>query len=74
MPERPKRRPWQQSSWLAWWYFAIAAGFLLLAVYYHLRGASPWLVALRGAISAAFALLGYFQLRLARAGKGRGGP
>jgi hypothetical protein len=52
--------------WFAWWYFAIAGGFLLLAVHRMIIGERAWLVGLRLVIAAGFALLGYWQYRSAR--------
>jgi hypothetical protein len=49
---------------LAWWYFSISAGFLLLAIYFYIRDGSAGSLALRLGISAAFAALGYMQLRM----------
>jgi hypothetical protein len=47
----------------AWWYFAIAAGFVLLAINRWLVGERMWLIVLRLAIAAGFLLLGYATLR-----------
>jgi hypothetical protein len=47
----------------AWWYFAIAAGFVLLAINRWLVGERMWLIMLRFAIAAGFLLLGYATLR-----------
>jgi hypothetical protein len=47
----------------AWWYFAIAAGFVLLAINRWLVGESMWLIILRLAIALGFLLLGYATLR-----------
>ena len=47
----------------AWWYFAIAAGFVLLAINRWLVGESMWLIMLRILIAAGFLLLGYVTLR-----------
>ena len=55
---------WGRSRWYAWWYFSISVGFLLLAVYFGLRGGSGVLVALRLVIAIAFAVLGWLQLRM----------
>jgi hypothetical protein len=49
--------------WTAWWYAAIALGFLLLAVNRAIVGDSPWLVALRMVIAAGFAVLSAFEFR-----------
>ena len=42
----------------AWWYFAIAAGFVLLAIRAALVGERIWLVILRFAIAVGFFALG----------------
>jgi len=47
----------------AWWYFAIAAGFVLLAINRWLVGEPKWLIVLRFAIALGFSLLGYATLR-----------
>ena len=47
----------------AWWYFAIAIGFVLLGINRILVGERMWLIILRFAIAIGFALLGYATLR-----------
>jgi hypothetical protein len=47
----------------AWWYFAIAAGFLLLGINRWLLGDRLWLVILRFGIAAGFLVLGYLTWR-----------
>ena len=47
----------------AWWYFAIATGFVLLAINRLLVGERMWLIILRFAIALGFLLLGYATLR-----------
>ncbi len=42
----------------AWWYFAIAAGFLLLGINRWLLGERLWLVCIRLLIAAGFLVLG----------------
>jgi hypothetical protein len=54
------------ARWFAWWYFTIAAGFLLLAIRRILLGEETWLIGLRLVIAAGFALLGYWQYRGSR--------
>ena len=49
----------------AWWYFSIAAGFLLLSIHRWMLGERLWLVVLRIAIAAGFAALGWLTLRSA---------
>ena len=48
---------------LAWWYFSIAAGFLLLAVSRWLQGERWALILLRAAIAMGFFLLGWATRR-----------
>ncbi len=74
MPDNRHRGRWQESPWFAWWYFAISAGFFLLAIYYCLRGGRPLLIALRCVIAVAFAALGYLQRQAGRADKRRRRP
>jgi hypothetical protein len=52
-----------RTALFAWWYFAIAAGFVLLAINRWLVGERMWLIMLRFAIAAGFLLLGYATLR-----------
>jgi hypothetical protein len=47
----------------AWWYFAIGAGFVLLAINRWLVGERTALIILRLAIALGFLLLGYSTLR-----------
>ncbi|HLJ49919.1 MAG TPA: hypothetical protein VKU01_28090 [Bryobacteraceae bacterium] len=47
---------------LAWWYFAIAGGFLLLGINRLILGSVWWQIALRWAISIGFLLLGLGML------------
>ena len=54
---------WSRSRLFAYWYAAIGAGFLLLAVNRILVGGVPWLIALRFVISAGFFLLAWMQYR-----------
>lgn len=49
--------------WTAWWYAAIALGFLLLAVNRAILGDKPWMVALRLVIASGFAILSAFEFR-----------
>ena len=48
-----------RSQLFAWWYFAIAAGFMLLGINRWLLGDLLWLVILRFGIAAGFLVLGY---------------
>jgi hypothetical protein len=52
--------------WYAWWYFAIGAGFVLLAIQRFLQGERSWLVPLRVIIAGGFVLLGYWQHRASK--------
>ena len=56
----------RNTRWFAWWYFAIAAGFFLLAIRRIMLGEKAWLIGLRLVIVAGFALLGYWQYRSSR--------
>ena len=47
----------------AWWYFAIAAGFVLLGVNRWMMGERMWLIILRFAIAVGFLLLGALTWR-----------
>ena len=49
----------------AWWYFAIAAGFVLLAINRMLMHERVWLIVLRLGIAVGFLLLGWATLRSA---------
>lgn len=50
-------------TWMALWFFCIAAGFLLLAIRSYLLGGRFSLTLLRLVIAAGFAILGYYQMR-----------
>ncbi len=52
-----------RSRLLAWWYFSIGAGFLLLSVNRLIVGGVPWVIGLRFVISAGFFLLAWMQFR-----------
>lgn len=47
----------------AWWYFAIAAGFVLLAINRWMLGERFWLIGLRFGIAAGFLILGILTWR-----------
>jgi len=51
------------SRWIVWWYSAIAAGFVLLAIVHLVMGDRPWLIAVRVVIAAGFAFLAWFEAR-----------
>ena len=57
---------WGKSRWFAWWYFSIAIGFFLLAVYFWLRGGSLLPGVLRIIIAIAFTVLGWLQLQMTK--------
>ena len=59
-------RPWQKSRWLAWWYFCIAVGFVLLAVRFYVLTQNLKMAIVRCAIAAGFTALGFVQLKLSR--------
>jgi hypothetical protein len=52
-----------RTKFFAWWYFAIAAGFVLLGIHRWLVGETKWLIVLRFAIALGFLLLGFVTLR-----------
>jgi hypothetical protein len=52
-----------RSRWFALWYFAIALGFVLLAINRALVGEKAWLIVLRLVIAAGFSALGYAELK-----------
>jgi hypothetical protein len=52
-----------RSRLFAWWYFTIAAGFLLLGINRWLLGERLFLVILRFGIAAGFFVLGYLTWR-----------
>lgn len=54
------------SRWLAWWYGAIALGFVLLAIDHLVMGDNPWLVVVRFAIAGGFAFLAWFEVHSRR--------
>jgi hypothetical protein len=43
--------------WLAWWYLAIAVGFVLLAIDHLLIRDKAWLIGIRLILAAGFGLL-----------------
>jgi hypothetical protein len=57
------------SRWLAWWYGAIALGFLLLAIDHVVMGDKAWLVAVRFVIAGGFAFLAWFEIHGKRRGR-----
>jgi len=50
----------------AWWYGAIALGFLLLAVNRAILGEKTWLIGVRLAIALGFAVLSALEFRVKR--------
>ena len=52
--------------WTAWWYFAIALGFLLLAVNRAILGERPALVGVRLVIALGFGALSALEFRARR--------
>lgn len=52
--------------WIAWWYVAISAAFLLLAISRAITGEKPWLIGVRLIISAGFAILAAFEFKTRR--------
>ncbi|MDQ2777742.1 MAG: hypothetical protein M3Y57_22945 [Acidobacteriota bacterium] len=51
------------SRWIAYWYFSIGVGFVLLAIYNGIIGGKLWLIGIRVIIAVGFALLGWMELR-----------
>ncbi|MBV8553266.1 MAG: hypothetical protein JOY54_18360 [Acidobacteriaceae bacterium] len=49
------------SRWMVWWYIAIAAGFVLLAIVHMVTKDNPWLIAVRLVIAAGFGFLAWFE-------------
>jgi hypothetical protein len=43
--------------WLAWWYLAIAVGFILLAIEHLIIRDKAWLIGIRLILAAGFGLL-----------------
>lgn len=52
-----------RSRWFAWWYAAIAIGFLLLAISQGLIFGGVWQVVIRLLIAAGFAALSAFEFK-----------
>jgi hypothetical protein len=52
-----RRRP----RWFVWWYAAIGAGFVLLAIQRLVIGERGWLIPLRLVIAAGFFALAWFE-------------
>ena len=46
-----------QIRWLAWWYLAIAVGFVLLAIDHMIIRDKAWLIGIRLILAAGFGLL-----------------
>jgi hypothetical protein len=51
------------SRWMAWWYSAIALGFVLLAINRAIVGEKLWLIGVRVVIALGFATLALFEFR-----------
>jgi hypothetical protein len=54
---------------MAWWYAAISAGFVLLAIVYTVLHDKPWMIAVRVVIAAGFAFLAALEFRSKRRGR-----
>jgi hypothetical protein len=52
-----------RSRWFAWWYAAIAVGFVLLAITQGLMQRGFWQVALRLLIALGFGALSVFEFQ-----------
>ena len=50
-------------SWMAWWYCAIALGFVLLAINRVILRERPWLIGLRLLIVFGFGALAALEFR-----------
>ena len=55
--------PRLNSRWMAWWYSAIALGFVLLAVNRAIIGEKLWLIGVRVVIALGFAILAFMEFR-----------
>lgn len=51
------------SRLMAWWYFSIALGFLLLAINRAIVGEKPWLIGLRVILALGFGTLALLEFR-----------
>jgi hypothetical protein len=51
------------SRWTAWWYSAIALGFVLLAINRAIVGEKLWLIGVRVVIALGFATLAVMEFR-----------
>jgi len=49
------------SRWMVWWYSAIAAGFVLLAIDHLVIGDKAWLIGVRFVIAAGFGFLAWLE-------------
>ena len=58
-------------SWLAWWYLAIAIGFVLLAVDHIITGDKAWLIGIRLILATGFGLLSRMEFVAAKKKTGR---
>lgn len=47
--------------WLAWWYLAIAAAFLLLAIDHLILRDKAWLIGVRLILAGGFGLLSFME-------------
>jgi hypothetical protein len=54
------------ARWMAWWYFAIALGFVLLAINRAMMGEKLWLIGVRVVIALGFAILAVGEMRTRR--------
>jgi hypothetical protein len=51
------------SRWMAWWYFAIALGFALLAINRAITGGKLWLIGIRIIIALGFGALAAMEFK-----------
>ncbi len=57
------------SRWMAWWYFAIALGFALLAINRAITGEKLWLIGIRVIIALGFGALAAMEFRAKNGGR-----
>ena len=51
----------KRAPWLAWWYLAIAVGFVLLAINHLIIRDKAWLIGIRLVLAAGFGLLSFME-------------
>jgi hypothetical protein len=48
---------------MGWWYLAIAAGFMILAIDHMMMREAPWLIGVRLVTAGGFGFLAWMELR-----------